>query len=65
MKTIVFLVSGGGGNLRFAYHAFRRLNLPVEISGVISDRECPAVDFARVNNIRCLFLLIKVRFRLH
>ncbi len=63
MKTIVFLVSGGGGNLRFAYHAFRRLNLPVEISGVISDRECPAVDFARVNNIRSFVLADKSSFQ--
>lgn len=51
MKSIIFLVSGGGGNLKFLYFGLIN-NL---ISGcrlsVIADRECGALDFAREHNI--------------
>jgi phosphoribosylglycinamide formyltransferase-1 len=51
MKTVVFLVSGGGGNFKFFYFALKH-NL---ISGIklslIADRECDAIEFARVNDI--------------
>lgn len=52
MKTVVFLVSGGGGNLKFFYFALKN-NL---ISGlkliVVADRECGAIEFARMNSIK-------------
>ncbi len=51
MKKIVFLVSGSGGTLRFLYYAIKRLELDIEITGVISDRECTALDFAVQNKI--------------
>lgn len=47
-KNILFLCSGGGGNLRFVHQAIQRGWLPgwQKIS-VITDRECPASDYAR------------------
>ena len=52
MLRIVFLCSGGGGNLRFIVEAIRLgLLTDAELSGVITDRECPASLFARQNNI--------------
>ncbi len=51
MKKIVFLVSGSGGTLRFLYHAIRRIGLDFEITGVLGDRECSALDFAARNKI--------------
>lgn len=52
MKKICFLVSGGGGPLRFVYHAIRLLNLPMNIVHVIGDRPCAALDFAAQKGIR-------------
>ncbi len=63
MKRVVFLVSGGGGNLKFTFHALRQLNLPVEIAGVISDRECAAVEFAVSHNIQSFVLANKSVFQ--
>jgi phosphoribosylglycinamide formyltransferase-1 len=49
MKSITFLVSGGGGNLKFFCLAMRlEIISDVKIT-VISDRECPALDFAKKN----------------
>ncbi|WP_016990881.1 formyltransferase family protein [Flavobacterium sp. ACAM 123] len=50
-KKIVFLVSGGGGTLKFVFHALRQLDLPIEIVGIISDRETEIEDFAIQSNI--------------
>jgi len=51
MNTVVFLVSGGGGNFKFFYLAMKN-NLISEIKlSVIADRECGALDFARRNNV--------------
>lgn len=45
---IVFLCSGGGGNLRFLSQAAALGTLPdATIAAVLSDRECPANRFAR------------------
>lgn len=53
MLRIVFLCSGGGGNLRFISESIRRgLLLDAKVCGVITDRECPASFFARHNNIQ-------------
>jgi len=51
-KTLVFLCSGGGGNLRFVHHAIRQ-NWIANWSKVvvIADRDCPAIDFARECNL--------------
>lgn len=51
MKTILFLASGNGGNLKFFYLA-QKQNLISEVTLiVIADRECGSIDFARKNNI--------------
>lgn len=54
VKRFCFLVSGGGGPLRFFYYAISRLGLPFEIVKVIGDRECGAVEFARKKGMDCL-----------
>lgn len=55
MLRIVFLCSGGGGNLRFFVEAIRLgLIMDAEICGVIVDRTCCAGVFARKNNIPVL-----------
>jgi phosphoribosylglycinamide formyltransferase-1 len=51
MKKIVFLVSGGGGTLKFIYNAICLLNLPIEIIGIIADRKVNINEFADENNI--------------
>ncbi|OGQ58688.1 MAG: hypothetical protein A3J24_00705 [Deltaproteobacteria bacterium RIFCSPLOWO2_02_FULL_53_8] len=52
MLKIAFLCSGGGGNLKFVAHAIRAgVMKDTVICGVITDRECPANQFARSNNI--------------
>lgn len=52
-KKILFLCSGGGGNLRFVHEAIKRNWLPeFEIVEVISDRPCLAIDFAENNGLR-------------
>lgn len=46
-KKIVFLCSGGGGNLCFIHEAIGRGWIEgVEIAAVLTDRECPANYFA-------------------
>ncbi|AXA73624.1 phosphoribosylglycinamide formyltransferase [Achromobacter insolitus] len=57
MKSVVFLCSGGGGNLRFVQAAMQRGWLPGgRIVGVLTDRECGASEFARGNGLftRCM-----------
>lgn len=50
---IVFLVSGGGGHLRFFFHAVEsKLIAPVSFA-VVSDRECSAAEFANERGIEC------------
>lgn len=47
-KTLLFLCSGGGGNLRFVHQALLRGWLPGwQGIAVITDRECPASEYAR------------------
>jgi len=50
-KKIVFLVSGNGGNLKFLYYLTQLYSLPFEISYVIGDRHCGAIDFSEQNKI--------------
>ncbi|OWP79625.1 formyltransferase family protein [Flavobacterium oreochromis] len=50
-KRIVFLVSGGGGTLRFVYYTVQKMNLPMEIVGILADRETSIKDFAERENI--------------
>lgn len=45
-KEIVFLVSGGGGTLKFLHKALERVGLPFHIQGVIADRQCQALRYA-------------------
>ena len=52
MKNLVFLCSGGGGNLRFVYEAINRGWLPgVRLAGVLTDRECAANAFAHSQGV--------------
>lgn len=51
MKKIVFLVSGGGGTLKFVYNAIKKLELPIEIVGIVADRQVSIEKFANDNNI--------------
>ena len=44
---IVFLVSGGGGTLRFLDLAIKELHLPFAITGVFSDRDCAALHYGQ------------------
>lgn len=47
-NTLLFLCSGGGGNLRFVHQATQRGWLPgIQSIAVITDRECPASEYAR------------------
>ena len=47
MKRIVFLCSGGGGNLRFLNAAIKKGFAPsMEIAGVLTDRSCGALTYA-------------------
>jgi len=51
MKRVVFLVSAGGGTMKFIYS--RREELDIDIIGVIGDRECKALEYARGAGINC------------
>ncbi len=52
MNKVVFLCSGGGGNLRFFHLAIEDGLLEnFEIAGVISDRLCPALSYAEENSL--------------
>lgn len=47
-KTVVFLCSGGGGNLRFVHKAiYEKWISRWSKIVVIADRECPAINYAR------------------
>ncbi|MEY4875147.1 MAG: hypothetical protein RL708_296 [Bacteroidota bacterium] len=49
--SILFLASGGGGTMQFIYYALQHLNLDVSICGVLADRNCKAINFAKQKNI--------------
>lgn len=51
MSKVVFLVSGGGGTLRFIYYALRQLNAGITIGGIIADRDSAALEFGHRNGI--------------
>ncbi len=51
MKKILFLVSGRGGNLKFISYLIANKILSDVRLIVIADRECPAIDFAKKNNL--------------
>ena len=59
-KTLVFLCSGGGGNLRFIHKAINE-NWISHWSKVvvIADRECPAICYARKESLVHLILDFK------
>lgn len=57
MKRIVFLVSGGGANLKFVNYALQKLNLKVSIVGILADRNISFIDF--VENEKIYFKKIK------
>lgn len=51
MKNIVFLVSGGGGTLKFIDNVLRMFQMPHKVEGVISDRECGAINYCITQKI--------------
>lgn len=51
MKRIVFLVSGGGSNLKFIHFALKALNINASIVGVIADREILFADYLKTEQI--------------
>lgn len=51
MKNIVFLVSGGGGNLKFIYLVNKYEILKNFKITVIADRNCGALDFSKIKKL--------------
>ena len=51
MKSVLFLVSGGGGNLKFIHQAMNSGIIKDVCLGVIADRECGALEYAKGNGI--------------
>lgn len=51
MNRIVFLVSGAGGSLKFVFYALEKMKVNIQIVGVISDRDCLALEFGKKKNI--------------
>ena len=60
MKKIVFLVSGGGGTLKFVHNSLIKLDLPIKIVGIVADREVSLEKFANEKSI--FFIQIKYFF---
>ncbi len=51
MKKLIFLVSGGGGNLNFIAKYIKEISSKeFKIEAVIADRECGALQIAKNNN---------------
>lgn len=48
-KSIFFLASGGGGNMKFIHQIGKFYGLSVD--GVIADRECGALEYASIHSI--------------
>lgn len=52
-QSILFLCSGGGGNLRFIQNLVKTGNLPgFDSVSVIADRECAAVEWSSANGLQ-------------
>jgi phosphoribosylglycinamide formyltransferase-1 len=51
MISLVFLVSGGGGNLKFFYYALKNNVISGVRLSVVADRECGALEFSREKKI--------------
>ena len=51
VKSITFLVSGGGGNLKFFYYMREYLARENISLNVIADRDCRALEFCEENSI--------------
>lgn len=52
MKKIIFLGSGGGGNLKFIHHYSSDTDtFPFKVMGVFTDRACGAFNFGREINV--------------
>lgn len=52
IRRVAFLVSGGGGNLRFLHRCSVDGIVPgLEVCSVIADRECHALEYARAQGI--------------
>ena len=49
MEKVMFLVSAGGGTLKYIHRLSSMIG--VEVVGVIADRECPAYEYAKEHRI--------------
>ncbi|MCU1762151.1 hypothetical protein NTD84_20820 [Pseudomonas sp. 14P_8.1_Bac3] len=59
-RRLVFLCSGGGGNLAFIHQMIERGRLPgISIVGVVTDRHCQANDFSTRNGLRNAYVDFK------
>lgn len=47
MKSILFLASGGGGNLKFIHHSMAEEVINDVRLGAIADRDCGALEYAK------------------
>jgi len=52
MKTILFLVSGNGGTLKFINEAYKENRINLKVIAVIADRKCGATQYAKKSNIK-------------
>lgn len=52
MKTVLFLVSGNGGTLKFFNEAYKENRINLKVIAVISDRKCGALEYAKEKNIQ-------------
>jgi phosphoribosylglycinamide formyltransferase 1 len=59
MKRIVFLGSGGGGNLKFIDKYSRQYGNLFKVVSVITDRECGASDYAFRKGLPCEIMSFK------
>lgn len=59
MKKIIFLGSGGGGNLKFI-HEYSKIHSDFfKVVSVITDRKCGAIDYALLKGIPCEVMSFK------
>lgn len=59
MNSIVFLVSGGGGSLRYIFRSLELCTNSIDIVAVIGDRESEAITFAREQKINSYVIKYK------
>jgi phosphoribosylglycinamide formyltransferase 1 len=59
MKKIIFLGSGGGGNMKFVHSYSQKHNNYFNVVSVITDRKCGASEYAFCKGIPCEIMSFK------